>query len=326
MREFSDGRTPPTERTRAIADTLRQRLEAAVHLGTLGPGDRLASVRDVSAEFRTGPRLVLAAYRRLADEGLVEMRARSGVFVRGSPRTDDPLPDVPGWLVDVFLRGLARGIAPTELRRQARLCLDTVRVRAACLECNDDQLYALCGQLRDDYGYHATPVDLDALTPAQRLARATDVDVIVTTKFHATEAERLGQRARRPVVIATLDAVFVTHVERMLAQGPVWWACTDARFAAKLPRMFPGSSVRPIVLGRDPLDVVPPGALVYATRAAARCLPAGWHGGNVSTVTRAFSADTARALVTLRVRRSLETADAAAGNSSRAPARAASTR
>ena len=39
-------------------------------------------MRDVSAELRTGPRLVLAAYHQLADEGLVELRARSGIFVR----------------------------------------------------------------------------------------------------------------------------------------------------------------------------------------------------------------------------------------------------
>jgi DNA-binding transcriptional regulator YhcF (GntR family) len=323
-------------RTLAVTETLRQRLQAGLHLGTLAPGDRLPSIRTVSAELHAGSRVVLAAYRRLAAEGLIQLRARSGVFVNGdSDSADDQLPEVASWVIEVFLRGLARGIPPTDLRRQVRSCLDTVRLRAACVECNDDQLYSLGRQLHDDYGFDTAAIDLDLLQHRQPLPqRAAEADLIVTTRFHVDEAKRLGRRVRRPVVVATLDPVFVNEVRRMLAQGTVWWICTDPRFETKIPRLFPGSRVNRIVLGRDALEAIPPDAMIYATRAAEDRLPPDWHEGHVVTVPRAFSSETARALLAFRVRRNLEIARLpsvarhrmATGNSSRISASSAVTR
>lgn len=297
-------------RTRTVTETLRQRLQAGLHLGTLAPGDRLPSIRTVSAELHAGSRIVLAAYRRLAGEGLIQLRARSGIFVNGeSDSADDRLPEVASWVIEVFLRGLARGIAPTELRRQAQVCLDTVRLRAACVECNDDQLYSLARQLHDDYGFDTAAIDLTLLEHRDPVPqRAAAADLIVTTRFHVAEAKRLGRRLRLPVLVATLDPVFVNEVRRMLARGAVWWICTDPRFEAKIPRLFPGSPVNRVVLGRDSLEAIPPQAMVYATRAAADRLPRGWHDGHVVTVPRAFSAETARALLAFRVRQNLEMA------------------
>lgn len=314
-------------RTLAVTETLRQRLQAGLYLGTLAPGDRLPSIRAVSAELHAGCRVVLSAYRRLAEEGLIQLRARSGVFVHGeSGSADDQLPEVACWVIDVFLRGLALGIPPADLRRQVRSCLDAVRLRAACVECNDDQLYALARELHDDYGFDTAAIDLNVLQHKKPLShRAAEADLIVTTRFHVAEAKRIGRRLRRPVLVATLDPVFVNEVRRMLAQGAVWWICTDPRFEAKIPRLFPGARVNRVVLGRDSLEVIPADAMVYATRAAADRLPPGWHDGRVVTVPRAFSLETARALLTFRVRRNLEMARpssaagpwTATGNSSR---------
>ena len=98
-------------RRAAIAETLRQRVVAGLHLGTLEPGHRLPSLRVLGAELRTDPRVVMAAYRQLAAEGLVRLRPRSGVFVEAPPRRDEEmLPEVAAWVVDVFLRGLSRDI------------------------------------------------------------------------------------------------------------------------------------------------------------------------------------------------------------------------
>jgi DNA-binding transcriptional regulator YhcF (GntR family) len=296
----------------AITEDLRQRIVAAVHLGTLRPGDRLPSLRDLGAELDADPRTVMTAYRQLAAEGLVRPRPRSGVFVQAPPAGDeDLLSEVAAWVVDVFLRGLARDIPPTELRRQARACLDSVRVRAACLECNDDQIYSLSRQVERDYGFEAVDVDAADLKARRPLPpRVAGADLVLTTRFHAAEAERLGRRLRRPVLVATLDPVFINEVTRMLAAGRVWWICTDPRFAAKLPGMFGGAPVRPVVLGRHPPEEIPAKDMVYATRRAADRLPPGWRGGRVVTVPRVFSAETQRALVSFLVRRNLESARA----------------
>jgi DNA-binding transcriptional regulator YhcF (GntR family) len=74
---------------------LRQRLHAGLHLGTIASGDRLPSVRIVSAELHASSRVVLKAYRRLAAEGLVQLRVRSGVFAHASSAPEgDRLPQV----------------------------------------------------------------------------------------------------------------------------------------------------------------------------------------------------------------------------------------
>jgi len=297
---------------RRIAETLRQRVVAGLHLGSLHPGDRLPSVRGVAAELRTDPRTVMAAYRQLAREGLVRMRPRSGAFVdTGRQRQEELLPEVGAWVVDVFLRGLERGMPPTEVRRQARACLDTVRVRVACLECNDDQIFSLTQQVREDYGCDAVPVDTAALR-AGVPADALTADLVLTTRFHAAEAERLGRRLRRPVLVATLDPAFIHEVDRMLATGRVWWVCTDPRFAAKLPTMFPGAPVKPVVLGQECPNQIPAEDRVYATRRARERLAPEWRGGRVVTLPRVFSAETARALLTFLVRRNLAEARASA--------------
>src|SRR5205814_190899 len=168
-----------------------------------------------------------------------------------------------------------------------------------------DQIHALCGQLHDDYGFTVEGIDLDA-PRGPLVSRLAEADLVVTTRFHAAEGQRLARRLRRPLILVTLDRAFVTEIRRMLGGGPVWWVCTDPRFPGKVARMFPGASVKPIVLGRDPLDQVPPQAPVYATRRAAERLPDGWHAGRVVTIPRAFSAETARALLTFLIRRNLE--------------------
>ena len=292
-----------------VTDALRQRVQAGLHLGTMRPGDRLDSVRATSRRIRADQRAVLAAYHQLAAEGLVSLKPRSGVFVHAEPSSsmDAPLPEVASWVVDFLLRGLELGVPDSELRRQARLCLDGSKVAALCLECNGDQIYSLCRQLRDDYGFESTGVDVERLSRREPLPRKmAAADLIVTTRFHVAEAHALGRRLGRPVLVATLDPVFVTEIRRLLAQGPLFWVCTDTRFAAKLPRMWPKSPVRPVVLGRDPLETIPAQGIVYATRAASDRLPPTWREGRVVTVPRVFSSETARRLLAFQVGRNLQ--------------------
>src|SRR5688572_30346161 len=76
----------------AIAGALRQRVVGGLHLGTLKAGDRLPSLRQLAAETGADPRVVLAAYRQLAREGLVGLRTRSGAYVdAGAPGVSDEI-------------------------------------------------------------------------------------------------------------------------------------------------------------------------------------------------------------------------------------------
>src|SRR2546423_7716148 len=62
---------------RQVSDQVRRMIAA----GSLKPGDRLKSVRELSAELAINPLTVAKAYGELEREGLVEMRRGMGVFV-----------------------------------------------------------------------------------------------------------------------------------------------------------------------------------------------------------------------------------------------------
>ena len=69
------------ERRLEIADLLRRRVKLGLHAGSLTPGDRLPSTRELAADFRVDHRVVVGAYHQLVAEGLVEMRPRGGIYV-----------------------------------------------------------------------------------------------------------------------------------------------------------------------------------------------------------------------------------------------------
>jgi DNA-binding transcriptional MocR family regulator len=57
----------------------------AIRAGSLAPGDRLPTVRDVAAELGVSPATVSAAWQALRRTGLVVSRGRAGTFVRDEP-------------------------------------------------------------------------------------------------------------------------------------------------------------------------------------------------------------------------------------------------
>ena len=62
--------------------------EGVLHLiatGALGPGDPVASVRELARQLRVNPLTVSKAYRRLADRGVLTVKRGEGTFVADNP-------------------------------------------------------------------------------------------------------------------------------------------------------------------------------------------------------------------------------------------------
>ena len=78
MNEWNDGQP--------IYRQLRDRAVALILDGVLGEADPLPSVRNVAAEYRVNPLMVLKAYQQLVEEELVESRRGRGMFVRPGAR------------------------------------------------------------------------------------------------------------------------------------------------------------------------------------------------------------------------------------------------
>lgn len=293
-----------------IADQLRQRIVAGLHLGVVREGDRLPSVRAFANEVEADPRVVLAAYRVLEAEGLVEVRPKSGMYVAGPAEAGDPLPQLAEWVVGVLVQALGRGVAPIDFPDRVQRCLETVAFRTACIECNRDQIAGLCGELSRDYGLRTTGVELDDLGGKELPEAVRTADLLVTTSFHASAVQRVAQAIDKPWIAVHLRADFLAEAGRLLEQGPVYFVATDERFAQKLRLIFSPTgreeNVRAVIVGRDDLDQVPTGAPTYVMPAARSEVEGAPLSSGLIPAPRVFSDDSAREILGFIVRANLD--------------------
>jgi hypothetical protein len=259
----------------------------------------------LAREFGADPRSVLAALRRLEAEGLLMRRppSRGYYLARGGGvgRITEP---GDAWLAEVLLGALCRGMAVPLFVDFVHSRVATLRLRAACLECNVDQQQWLCRELRESFGLETRAFEVErADEQANDLSRA---DLLVTTAAHAEEVGWLAARFDKPCIVASLRPDLTDEIRRLLRAGPLYFIGTDPRFAEKLRRDFAGvpegDHLRTVVLGQDDPAGIPEGAPAYVLRTARDIL-----GGPPPQVRalpslRAFSAETARAILGFMVR------------------------
>jgi hypothetical protein len=294
----------PRRRRAEIAEAMRRRVLGGITTGTLRRNDRLPSARELAVEFDVDPRLVLAAYRVLAREGLVEIRRRSGIYVAGAqPVPGGPAIVADGWVVDVLFAGIERGLPAPRLGDWLRRCVSTRRLRAAVIALAADQLEGICGELRDTFGVDAVPfaptvLDTSPTSVPQEIAAA---DFIVTERDYAEALrERLSSFGKH-VIVASIRADLDVYWDLMRRTHPVYVVVTDPRTEPLLQAAAGRYSerIKAVVLGRDDVQRIPPDAPVYVTRSARQRL------GNTpvpgAQIPGARSIDAASALEILRL-------------------------
>lgn len=153
----------PKKVAEAVLEQLRMRLED----GSLAPGDRLPSERELAEQMRVSRPVVREATNMLVGQGLLEIRARRGVFVRAAA--------LPGWgdpLTNLIGDNMERLIELLEVRR--------------ILEA---QTAALAAEF-------ATPADIDDLAQImdefERVHRQHETGEATDARFHARIARAAG--------------------------------------------------------------------------------------------------------------------------------------
>ena len=99
---------------RQIVDQIKYQIAS----GTLRPGDRLPSVRDLARQLPVNQNTVLKAYDLLAHEGLLARRQGDGTFVDDAPPTlkkSERLKQVSAILAQAAAQAVHFEVAPNEL-------------------------------------------------------------------------------------------------------------------------------------------------------------------------------------------------------------------
>ncbi len=291
-----------------IASVLRKRIEHALDNGALTSGDRLPSTREIGEELGVDPRIVLSAYGLLAEEGLVVLRPRSGVFVGtvtelpGVERT--PPADL---LIDVLVGGVVRGISLKRYVDALSVAAFGGKIRVAVVAATEDQAEGLCRELRSDYGLSATPVlatDLARLkSPPAAITRA---HILLTTAGFRDQVQQLADGLAKTLVVASVRPSLIGEDwRRVLRSGKVYVVACDAQFFDTVLEYIGPTidvqNVKLLIVGQDDIGAIPPNAPTYVTTAARRRMGSTRIPGRLIPPARLLAEDTVRAIVTLIV-------------------------
>lgn len=262
-------------RRNEIATLLRRRILGELRAGTRAPGSRLPSTRELAHQLDSDPRVVLAAYRALAVEGLVELRPRSGIFLApGAPALAAAAPPV-SWLVEVLLDGIGHEVPAPALGSWISRATGSRTLRAVLAARTVDQREGIAQELRADFGLEVDviPGDPTGAGEAPLAALLAGADVAVADPATAAVVQPVAARLGVPFVTASVGPDLLGDEWRRQRAHPLHVVHVDPCFDEVVRERLAGdpealAGVRLLQLGRDDLRNIPAAAAVYVTRAA----------------------------------------------------------
>jgi GntR family transcriptional regulator len=206
-----------------ILDQLRDRIVTGLYFGNWQPGERLPSIRDIADAEHVDRKTAAAAYHRLEEEGLVQVKARSGVFLRdessngAQPRTG-PLERLQRrWLKNTYDGARALGLDTRTVIRLFQSVADVESTPVPVLEEDEATARTVARELNECVGIDARPVLLQDV--GTRLAGFEKPPFAVTTPYHAARVAALLPRT--PIIVATLSLELLHDLLARAASGPI---------------------------------------------------------------------------------------------------------
>lgn len=255
----------------------------------------------MAAELHADPRVVAAAYRTLSEEGLVELRARSGVYVRAdAPHArralDPPLESIVSLLTLASMHGY-----PGPRLVEALLTVVTKRpVRVVVITTTSDQGLGIARELHEDFGLDARAIVADRLQGPAESAVLRRAELLVTTQAHARRVNALaGELGAECIVMSVRSDLFENEWALWRGQ-PVHIVVMDSRFRKIVQGFLRASGAEAaavrVHLATDDLSRIPDESPTYVTQAARTHLGRMRVPGMVIPPARLFAEDCVRAV------------------------------
>jgi GntR family transcriptional regulator len=241
-----------------ILDQLRDRIVTGLYFGNWQPGERLPSIRDIADAESVDRKTAAAAYHRLEEEGLVEVKARSGVFLReeranGGQLRGGPLEKLQRrWLKNTYDGARALGLDTPTVLRLFNAVADVESTPVPVIEEDEATARTIAQELRECAGIDARPLLLqetgNRLTPS-RPRRSPSRHAVLRRPGRAVAP-------RVPLITATLSLDLLHELMARASAGPILVAVPSEwiarRVEAALRQRAPnGEPLRVVVAARE---------------------------------------------------------------------------
>jgi DNA-binding transcriptional regulator YhcF (GntR family) len=217
-----------------ILDQLRDRIVSGLYFGNWQPGERLPSIRDIADTESVDRKTAAAAYHRLEEEGLVEVKARSGVFLRderlrGAGR-GGPLEKLQRrWLKNTYDGARALGLDTAAVLQLMQAVREVEAAPIPVVEEDEATARTVAEELRECVGIDARPIRLQDVTRSGMFAAAP---FAVTTPYYAGRIS--GVMGGRPLITATLSLDLLHGLMQRAASGTILVAVPSDWIASRV--------------------------------------------------------------------------------------------
>jgi len=224
-----------------LHDQLVAQLGQLVAAGVLAPGRRLPSIRGLASRLGVHHHTVLAAYRTLAERGVLTIREGSGV------RVADLAPPTDGWREGVALRALAahyvalaraRGHADAAITAACEAALSPTPIRRLVVVNPHPDLQALyIHELGERIALPmtgATPAEVEAAGPAA----FAEACLVTSTNFVAGLRAALGDGCA-PVALRLRPAdALLAHARALAPDAALALVSASERFVVNIGNLL----------------------------------------------------------------------------------------
>jgi DNA-binding transcriptional regulator YhcF (GntR family) len=288
-----------------VVHYLRDHIVGAMHIGQLRAGDRLPSIRETADQLGKNSRTVKAAYEVLQQEGIVQIRERSGVYVAmhevfGADVSEETARWMSDFLAEAWKRRIRIPAVADDVHRFSR----RRAIRCGLVETLEDGIAALGYELQNDWGFEVQVIEPDKVTEAET------VDLFAATSFVAAGIHAVVEKLAKPLVVLTINTRLQNAIKEAITSRRLTVVAGDARFGDRIRAAYTPDApdkIRLVVArDREAIAGLDPDVPILLTRAARQIL--GYSPApTIYPHSPTLSVETARALSKIVVRMNIGT-------------------
>jgi DNA-binding LacI/PurR family transcriptional regulator len=170
------------------AEEARHRILEQLRTGSLRPGQRLESEREMARQMGMNHQTVRRALAELVEEGLIVKRPRMGTFVRDGGSTTSVAAVFPRWFLDKSVRPAAAGVELEWIIES----LDSPVYAVSVLSYRPDRFWDDAGQAILARGIRGILLWESIQIPAEAIGRLLDAGVQIVALTHHAHLSGLG--------------------------------------------------------------------------------------------------------------------------------------